>query len=469
MAISKQSRSAAPIGSIIFAFLWVVTLAIAIVFYLQVGKLRKAAASAKSKLALYVSPAGEMSPSITPLVSAASANRTVIQQLLRKISLLKRTISNQNESVSQIVGVSGTANQSLSAAGLQTGTPLAAAVKTLGMRVAADRKQSDQYHALYRNYRHRFHAVQASFNANVAAMKAKLTDAETRIASLTTQRDALASQVTAQATDFQNQISTQQSKYVSDLRTQVVQTQQFKQELASKASTIHQLRADIAGARPPSQGASAIEAQTDGKIIKVSPLGNLVYIDIGSKDHVTVGLSFAVYSPQLGVGSGTSGGGKASIVVTKVGLHASVARITHVAANKAIYPGDVIANPVFTRDRNRHYQFVVAGDFDVNGNGVPTAAGRTQIIRMIKAWGGVVEKHLTSQTDFLVLGSPPSTTITPGTAAPDNAALAKMQQQSLSRYDSLQSRAEALSIPVLDANRFLAMVGYYVHPLEPGD
>jgi hypothetical protein len=469
MAISKQSRSALPIGTIFLAFLFVIATAFAIVFYLQVGKLRKQESAAKSRLELYVSPAAQSNPELSPLISAASPDRTVVAQLLKQITELKQAISGTSAPVSQIVGVTGTANATLSAVGIQTGTPLITAIKKLGMRLAAAKKSADEYHALYRNYRRRFHGVEASFNANLAAMKRKLAEAETRVAALTTERNGLASQVAAQASNFQGQISAQQTKYVSDLRNQVVQSQQYKQELARKDMTISQLRATIAGSRPPSQGADAIEAQAAGKVLKVSSNGDLVYVNLGRADHISVGLSFAVYSAEEGVGSGKHAGGKGSIVITKVGQYASVARITHVAHNQAIYPGDLIANPVYSRDLHRHYTFVVAGDFDVNGNGVPTAAGRRDIIRMIKSWGGKVVNHLTSQTDFLVLGSPPSTTVEPGTPSRDNSALAQMQAQSLARYNSLQSRAQSLSIPVLDADRFLAMVGYYVHPLEPGD
>lgn len=469
MAISKQSRGALPIGTIFIAFLFVIATAFAILFYLQVGKLQKQAAAAKSRLALYASPAVESNPQLSPLISAASADHTVVEQLLGQIGELKQAISGTSAPVSQIVGVTGTANAALSAVGIQTGTPLITAVKTLGARLAAANKTADEYHALYRNYRRRFHAVEASFNANTAAMKQKLVEAESRIAALTEARNNLAAQLTAQASNFQGQISAQQSRYVSDLRNQVVQSQQYKQELAVKAQTIDQLRATIAGSRSRSRGVYAIEAQAAGKILKVSSDGHLVYINLGRADHVSVGLSFAVYSAEEGVSTGKHAGGKASIVITRVGRYASVARITHVARNQAIYPGDLIANPVYSRDMHRHYTFVVAGNFDVNGNGVPSAAGRRQIIRMIEAWGGRVVNHLTSQTDFVVLGSPPSTTVAPGTPSRDNAALAKMQAQSLARYNSLQSRAQSLSIPVLDADRFLAMVGYYVHPLEPGD
>ncbi len=469
MAISKQSRSALPVGTIFLAFLFVIATAFAIVFYLQVGKLQKQASAAKSKLALYVSPMAESNPQLSPLISAASPNKTVVQQLLKQIAELKQAIAGTSAPVSQIVGVGGMANGALSAVGVQSGTSLITAVKKLGVRLAAANKSADEYHALYRNYRRRFHAVEASFNANLSAMKRKLAAAETRIVALTTQRNSLAAEVAAQASQFQNKISTQQTKYVSGLRDEAVQTQQYKQEIAAKNMTIAQLRQTIAGSRPPSQGAGAIAAQAAGKVLKVSSNGDLVYIDLGKTDHISVGMSFAVYSPEKGVGSGTHAGGKGSILVTKVGRYASVARITHVARNQAVYPGDIIANPVYSRDRNRHYTFVVYGNFDVNGNGIPTAAGRAQIIRMIKAWGGKVVNHLTSQTDFVVLGSPPSTTVAPATPSRDTTALASMQKESLTRYNRLQTTAQSLSIPVLDANRFLAMVGYYVHPLQPGD
>ena len=102
-----------------------------------------------------------------------------------------------------------------------------------------------------------------------------------------------------------------------------------------------------------------------------------------------------------------------------------------------------------------------------NGNNVATAQGRLEIVRLIKKWGGLIDRHLTSQTDFLVLGAEPASPSLSGAAAalPQNQALIAARQAEQSTYNRLAAEAQRLSVPILNANRFLAMIGYYNPPL----
>src|SRR5690606_39257777 len=132
-----------------------------------------------------------------------------------------------------------------------------------------------------------------------------------------------------------------------------------------------------------------------------------------------------------------------------------------------IVVGDVIANLVY--DPKMKFTFFVFGDFDLDGSGQPTLTDRRRIDGMITAWGGQVvttnandPKALSAEVDFLVLGAEP---VLPYEALDKtdpvaienyNRALAKFVT-----YQNLTAEAKRLSIPVLNQNRFLTMVGYY--------
>lgn len=471
MAVVRQGRNSPPYALISFVFLWVLAMAGLVIFYIAWGKANQATLQAKQQLAQIASFRDQQNPTIRDMLANATGTKTVIHQLQREIANLKFSIAGAQHAgavkVAALTGSNGEIATTLGTAGM-AGKSLLAAVASLKTQLDQAQALQAQYKKAWRNYEHQFTDAQSTFHSNSDAMNQKLAAARKRIDSLTAKLDAAKTSLASQATTFQTQISGQQQKFAGDLRKQFVAKQQYQQEVVARNLTIKNLQHQIQGLRAPTQGANAILSQADGKILRVSAVDNLAYLNIGANDHLSVGQTFAVYSPQLGVGSGTNSGGKGSIVVTKVGPYASVARITHVATNQALFPGDLIANPVFSSDLNRKYHFVVSGDFDLNGNGVPTAQGRRQIISLIKQWGGVIDKKLTSQTDFLVLGSPPakaSLSFGAASQAPVSTAVAGLQTQAQINYDTLQATAQGFSVPILDANRFLAMIGYYTHPL----
>jgi hypothetical protein len=111
----------------------------------------------------------------------------------------------------------------------------------------------------------------------------------------------------------------------------------------------------------------------------------------------------------------------------------------------------------------------VYGEFDLDGDGITTPGEREQLIRLIQNWGGVIDDQLTSQTDFLVAGALPGSStrvFDPGSDEDKAREAARTAEQQV--YSDLVAKARDYSIPVLNSNRFLAMIGYYnttvVHP-----
>ena len=194
------------------------------------------------------------------------------------------------------------------------------------------------------------------------------------------------------------------------------------------------------------------------------------------------GMTFTAYDPRTGVRytSDDAAAGNGSMEVIEVGETMSLCRITRTTRNRAIQANDLIANLVYHNDRTRKFRFTVLGNFDLDGDGVYTAAERERIILLIKRWNGQVDDDVTSQTDYLVVGTRPASPLesldqpadtapaadaAPATAAASQPALrgsiGEMATKDQERYDEFIYQAKRMGIPVLNANRFLAMIGYY--------
>ncbi|MGA2173047.1 MAG: hypothetical protein ABSG82_08600 [Sedimentisphaerales bacterium] len=217
---------------------------------------------------------------------------------------------------------------------------------------------------------------------------------------------------------------------------------------------------------PPDAEAKVFEP--DGKVLLIDDQAKIVHINLGSDDHVYVGLTFSVYDKSQPIPR--SGKGKAEIEVYKVDKNISVARIIRAESKNPIGVDDVVANLVW--DANKTNVFVVTGDFDLNGDGVIDADGVEKIRKLIEKWGGKVDDTVTVNTDFVVLGTPPEVPQKPTLAetevSPNAMERYDRAVERLANYKQVQSRAEALSIPILNADRFLYFIGYKTQAGKPG-
>ncbi len=203
-------------------------------------------------------------------------------------------------------------------------------------------------------------------------------------------------------------------------------------------------------------------ALVDGEVAGINPLDNTVDISLGRGDKIVVGMTFGVYS-QAGdlrpdIDTGEYQPGKADIEVISISEDSATCRIVRSSLGNPVVRGDVIANPVF--DPNKTYVFVVQGDFDVNGDGVPTPQERDDLAGLIERWGGTVVPDIRGDVDFLVLGSPPVQPPVPPAGAPIQVVNEFVRlKQANSTYTELFNKARDSSIPVLNANRLRTLLG----------
>ncbi|MCD4832115.1 MAG: hypothetical protein K8R02_10000 [Anaerohalosphaeraceae bacterium] len=198
----------------------------------------------------------------------------------------------------------------------------------------------------------------------------------------------------------------------------------------------------------------------DGNIITIETSSNIVFLNIGSKDKVYPGLTFSVYDRNAPIP--TDGKGKAEIEVFDVDQNTSVARIMKSAKRNPIMEDDIIVNLIW--DSRATNSFVVAGEFDFDGDGAVDSDGTTKVKQLIENWDGRVETAVTIDTDFVVLGSPPRLLSKPGYDVIESDPMAMDKyEDSLKAYDAYREvklQAKDLYVPVFGIRRFFNFIGY---------
>jgi hypothetical protein len=210
----------------------------------------------------------------------------------------------------------------------------------------------------------------------------------------------------------------------------------------------------------------------DGKIASILVEQNAVYIDLGQSSHVIPGMTFEIYDPKIGVVKNNEGNyrGKATIEVINVFETTSVARVVRIPDSEQIFTGDLIANLIY--DPELKYKFFVYGEFDLDQIQQTSVTDRRRVENMILKWGGMLisdaaqqgdNPKLTYDVDFLILGQEPAFPKAPAEDEVDPTAIER-HAKAMKRYEAyfgLVKQAKELSIPILNQNRFLSMVGYY--------
>ena len=90
----------------------------------------------------------------------------------------------------------------------------------------------------------------------------------------------------------------------------------------------------------------------------------------------------------------------------------------------------------------------------------------------MEKWGGKVADSVTVNTDYVILGMPPEVPSKPTMQETEKYpnAMEKYERtlQQAANYKDIQSQAQALSIPILNADRFLYFIGYKTQAGNPG-
>jgi Tfp pilus assembly protein PilE len=235
-------------------------------------------------------------------------------------------------------------------------------------------------------------------------------------------------------------------------------------QLDSTRNRLEKIQKQLENIMPsPSMDVAALNP--DALVILVD--NQVVHLNIGSDDRVYRGLTFPIYNK--GMPPPKDGRGKAEVEVFDVSKNVSIARITRSQLKQPIVIGDIAANLIWDSDRTN--LFVVAGQFDLDGDGNIEYDGVQKIESLIAKWGGKTAENITIDTDFVVLGRPPRALKRPtlDELELDPTATEKFEASKTKSdyYDRIKNQAQTLCIPVFNTDRFLYFIGYKTIAARP--
>lgn len=307
--------------------------------------------------------------------------------------------------------------------------------------------------------------AQSDLQAEVGRVSRIIEENQSTIAALNAQIDDYRAQVERYRTQVGETIATNNQR-VAGFRTELTEERgrledriaRLEQENLILQGQLDSLRAERGDdlLRP-----TADYALVDGRVVSVNASERSAFIDLSRADRLVLGMSFEVYADPASIRPDEEGNyprGKATVEVIRIGDDSSTVRILREARGNPIVAGDVLANAVY--DPRKSYKFTVAGEFDLNRDGVAADFERRQVRALITNWGGEITEDLEGDSDFLVLGERPDLPPQPPVDAP--VALIneyiRLQRAAL-EYDRLFDVAKQTGIPVLNQNRLLTLTG----------
>jgi len=285
-------------------------------------------------------------------------------------------------------------------------------------------------------------AAKAAYTQQVGQLQASLTDEKNR---LTTARDA----ALATSKQFEEAKRLADDRLIAERRTWAGDKEKLDRSSQALQSNLKDLGEVVKKFREV-----PTETGIDGHIVNVTEQGAVGYGDLGKKDGVLLGMTFSIFgASDLGKTSPTP---KAECRIVKVMQDACELRLYYPYKGAApVVSGDFLLNPVY--DRERRLRFALVGKMDIKGDGVDNTE---QLKALIQEFGGKVDTALTVQTDYLVVGEEPVVPSPP--AAAESPMVKQMYEDARKRfieYTEARARAENFSIPILNLNRFLGLVG----------
>ncbi|NJL31321.1 MAG: hypothetical protein HC898_06645 [Phycisphaerales bacterium] len=456
MATTRRGDSVTgfAVGLVVFVVLFVIALVAAILAYTQIDTAQKTAAQASSDLARWIKPGERSDPDIDALYNTAG-NNSVAGLLNAENRELKRLIS-------------GDPRQSLEGLRMdirQAGiNPESAALIGELRRVLAEKKAMEERAAKALADRDGLSKRFVQLEDAKKVSDQKLADAEKQLRGqfdgLRDQQTKYESTSAGERKKLEQRLGDVQGKLQKELTDANAQVEQLKQD----ATVLRQRLADIMAVRSNVTGGPDPATMPDGEVIGVSSDQRVVYINIGRKQRVTLGLTFNVYERAGAIEKEADGElktGKAIIEITSIADNTATGRVIQMTRNTSLSEGDMIANLVY--DPNQNYKFHVFGRFDLDRTGQPNDSDRKRLEQMILQWGGTLQESLSYDTDFLVIGAEPARPEPLRSDVRDPRLIEEfaVKQRVWEDYQRLLQEANRYQTRVLNTNRFLNLVGYY--------
>jgi len=327
-------------------------------------------------------------------------------------------------------------------------TSMVAAIRALVQRVDALGQQVREDDAAIKNLetqveggRGELDAAKAEHKRQEAQLQQNLDDEKQRLTQARTSAEEMAQRLKEDKDLVQEQFIRERRKWRQEADQLKNQITMLQNDLKDLSEVVAQFR------KVPT------ETGVDGHIVSIAEQGQVAYGNLGKDDGVLLGMTFSIFSPsELGTPTPKP---KASCRIVKIMENACELRIYEIQGDSPVVTGDVLHNPVY--DRQRRMRFVLVGKMDTDGDGFDDTE---ELKALIQEFGGRIDDQLTVQADFLVVGEEPPVPAPPGpTDGPQKQQEYQEARKQFIAFTEAKARAENFSIPILNLNRFLGLVG----------
>lgn len=452
----QGSVTAYAISLALFVILFVFSFILAIVFKTQIKSAQLQAQAATKELAVVIKPNESNRPEVLALKAKhVDTGASIVGQLLDERRLLKGFINSApNSSIAAI-------EKEIAVADVERGQALLNEITRLRAEKLALERMVEQNQADMQSYIQRVAEIEDQ--KSVQATEYEKTMDELRASLVIMQDDVKVyrAEVDTQRQTLEGRFGTvrsQTERSVNELRSAM---EQKDRQIDAQRKRLEELIGELAGSGKG--GGPDLTRESDGEITSILSEEGLVYIDRGRADQILLGMTFEVFDKDTGVSLDEANElrGKATVEVIRMTDRSSLARVVRLTLRQTVNEGDLIANIIY--DPNISYRFHVFGEFDIDSTGQATTTDRRRVETMVTQWGGRLVRELSYNSDFLVLGQEPKLPERLPAKEFDPVKIERFaaQRRKYETYQGLISEAKALSIPILNQNRFLVLVGYY--------
>lgn len=430
MARARGGNTGFAVALVIFGCAFVIATLVAVIFYTKIETAKGGEQTALDERRKYVSDA-----ETGPANDYATTNASVFSNMLAEIRQLKSDLETAQDSIATLTGEKEAMNAAFNEQVRQ--------VDDLGAQIKVQSDQSEDILGERDNRIAALIAEKQELTDQIAALQAQVSGAigdadaaaKTRIQELNGSIAALEADVFA---------AQQASAEWEDL---------YKKLLATQPKVVAQ-----DATLPDGEIASIIDNSTD------------MFITLGRRDGLVMGMNFEVYDPDpvLKLSDSGEARGKATIEVYSLSDDRAICRVVRRSRGANLDPGDPIVNVGY--DPNKDIKMVAYGYFDIERDGGTTDLARINTL-ILKSGAELLALDsdeqgmpvLTPDLDYIVLGEKPELPEPP--SADDFDPEARERYRVLlaqnEAYFTVVEDAKRLQIPVMNLNRFLEYTGYY--------
>ena len=457
MARVVQQRTSPPYLLIIMVFLFLIAATLAVLGYMSSDKRGKDLKIVNRQLKKLAGTSDLRNPKIQKMMNRydtpppGERAKTVVKQLESQVDQLSKYITGKDTDGKRAIDVAGEVLKKIK--GNRGLAPEALALHAQVTNANRQIKEKDDLLAERQrelaNRDQHTESMVNGFQKRIGALQEQVLSLDKGLTNTDTSYKA-------SLKDAKREWARQRSELDKEIAVRNQDNMELRTRNSELLSLVEKLKSQIRKATQTKTPGVEVGRQPDGKILKVLSEDNLCYIDLGSSDRVSPGLTFTVYPPT---GIPEDGAGKGTVVITSVAESTSECRIKDQQRDDPIVAGDLVANLAF--DPTRTYTFAVEGNFDLYGTGKPTTEGAAQAKALIIRFGGRITDQIDLNTDFVVLGAKPAAPPKPSeTARAHDWHIYQQQLAITNRYNEVKHLAESMQIPILNTNRFLAYIGY---------